>query len=191
VLLRSLEVWRSATTVSIPDQIRERIEATYEERCEGEEPDAWQKLFIEMYGKKTVYQQLALQSSNIWTVALEDEEGVQTRLSELPTVQLILCRNIEARRCVFLNGDSETMGNDQHQLNVARAIQKNLVKVPKHIFKAVRPCAAFDQYLYGLQTLGVVSDERVRVDGLKDGVQIRWSTEGGLRIENDSKRSQE
>ncbi len=191
VLLRSLEVWRSATTVSIPDQIRERIEATYEERCEGEEPDAWQKLFIEMYGKKTVYQQLALQSSNIWTVALEDEEGVQTRLSELPTVQLILCRNIEARRCVFLNGDSETMGNDQHQLNVSRAIQKNLVKVPKHIFKAVRPCAAFDQYLYGLQTLGVVSDERVRVDGLKDGVQIRWSTEGGLRIENDSKRSQE
>jgi CRISPR-associated endonuclease/helicase Cas3 len=191
VLMRSLEVWKSATELTIPDQIRERIEATYEERIEGEEPKAWQKLFNEMDGKRIAHRQMALQSSNVWTILLKDEEGVQTRLDDQPAISIVLCRSVDASHVIFLDGSTETVAKEGFQLPLAQKIHKNVVRVPLHLFDTVKPVPAFDRYLHGTQTLGLVEEQAIQVEGLKDGIRLRWSTEVGVSIEKDSSRSQE
>jgi CRISPR-associated endonuclease/helicase Cas3 len=191
VLVRSLEVWKSAIAVTIPDQIRERIETTYVERFEGEEPEAWQKLLNEMTGKICDHKQMALQSSNIWTIALEDEDGVQTRLDDRPTIAIVLCQSVAAMDIIFLDGSSETLVQDIFQLPLAQKIHKNLVRIPKHLFESVEAFVGFKRYLHGAQTIGLVEGPAIRVEGLKDGVRLRWSTEEGVSIEKDSLRSQE
>jgi CRISPR-associated endonuclease/helicase Cas3 len=191
VLMRSLEVWKSATELTIPDQIRERIEATYEERIEGEEPKAWQKLFNEMDGKRIAHRQMALQSSNVWTILLKDEEGVQTRLDDQPAISIVLCRSVDASHVIFLDGSTETVATEGFQLPLAQKIHKNVVRVPLHLFDTVKPVPAFDRYLHGTQTLGLVEEQAIQVEGLKDGIRLRWSTEVGVSIEKDSSRSQE
>lgn len=190
VLLRSLEVWKSAPEVRIPDQIRERIEATYEERIEGEEPAPWQKLFEEMYGKGLTHRQKALQSSNIWSVALEDEEGVQTRLDELPTLPLILCQNVDSYRYTFLDGSTAVSRPDSFHLDLAQKIYKNLVRIPLHYFDTPKGCEAFESYLHGVHAVGLVDGEAIQVDGLKEGMRLSWSLEKGVVIEKASSRSQ-
>jgi CRISPR-associated endonuclease/helicase Cas3 len=191
VLLRSLEVWKASSEVAIPDQIRSRIEATYEERFEGEEPESWQALFAEMYGKVCAYKMKALQSSNIWTVALDDEEGVQTRLNEIPTVQLVLCALVDGSRCKFLDGTSQVFEKEVFQLLCAQAVHKNMVKVPRHLFDTVVATPLLESYLHGEFTVGVVKRSEIEVHGLRKGVRLRWSLEEGVIIEKDSKRSQE
>lgn len=191
VLLRTLEVWETAGEVAIPGEIRARIEATYEERFEGEEPESWQKLFEEMTGKICAYRHKALQASNIWTIALEDEEGVQTRLNELPTVVLVLCRRVDVSDVDFLDGSRDRLAKDEFRLGVAQKIHKNLVRVPRHLFDSVKGFAAFEPYLHGEFAMGLVDGEQIQVDGLRKGVQLRWSLEHGVSIEKDSARSEE
>jgi len=191
VLLRSLKVWKASNEVSIPDEIRARIEATYEERFEGEEPEAWQNLFTEMYGKVCAYKMKALQNSNIWTVALEDEEGVQTRLNEMPTIQLILCNLVDGPRYEFLDGTSQIFEKDAFQLSGAQGLHKNMVKVPRHLFDAVTAPPLLESYLQGEFTLGIVNGREIDVGGLRKGIRLRWSLEEGVIIEKNSTRSQE
>lgn len=191
VLLRSLEVWKTAGEVSIPGEIRTRIEATYEERYEGEEPESWQKLYEEMTGKVCAHRHKALQASNIWTIALEDEEGVQTRLNELPTVALVLCRRMEVAEVEFLDGSVDRLAKDEFRLSVAQKIHKNLVRIPRHLFDSAKGHAAFESYLHGEFAVGLMDGERIQADGFRKGVQLRWSLEHGVSIEKDSARSEE
>jgi len=200
ILLRSLEVWRTREEVVIPDQIRTLIEATYEDRgggsepegwCEIAEPASWGKLFDERYGKDLSRKFLATRNTNLWQPALEDVEGTQTRLNELPTVQLVLCRSIVGNKMVFLDKPEQVQVQaDRFHLASAKAIHRNVVKVPRHHFARVVSCVAFEQCLYGEQTVGQVIDGRIQVEGLKAGVSLRWSNEEGVVVVNDSKRSQ-
>lgn len=185
VLLRSLEVWLKQKEISIPSQIRSLIESTYEER--ENEPESWCKLYEEVCGKKMAYRQKALMSSNIWNISLPDEEGVQTRLNDVPTVSMVLCRSISKNEAMFIDGASGRFGGDTFQLPVAQAIHKNLVKIPAYCFDNVKPYPAFDDYLFGAQTVGLVAENgTVAVKGLKNGTQLFYSDELGLVIEKMS-----
>ena len=86
--------------------------------------------FATGYGKATAYKQKSLQSSNIWTVALEDDEGVQTRLNELPTLSLVLCRRLSKTDAEFIDGSQAVLGGEEFRLATAQAIHRNLVKLP-------------------------------------------------------------
>jgi CRISPR-associated endonuclease/helicase Cas3 len=185
ILLRSLEVWREKGDVSIPAQIRSLIEATYEDR--DYEPETWQLLADETYGKTLSYRQKALMSSNIWQVALNDEEGVQTRLNEVPTISLVLCQTLTDDEAVFMDQSRDRLGNDQYRLATAQAIHKNLVRVPRHYFDHVESCPAFAEYLYGEQSVGIVAESgTVDVKGLKNGIRLVYSDDLGLAIEKSS-----
>jgi CRISPR-associated endonuclease/helicase Cas3 len=144
-----------------------------------------------MTGKICAHKQMALRSSNIWTIALEDEEGVQTRLDDQPTVSIVLCRSVDASHVIFLDGSTETVEKERFQLPLAQKIHKNVVRVPRHLFDTVKPVPAFDRYLHGTQTVGLVEEQAIQVEGLKDGIRLRWSTEVGVSIEKDSSRSEE
>lgn len=185
ILLRTLDVWRKQKDVIVPKQIRSLIEATYEDR-DGE-PESWQKLYDDTHGKMLAYRQKALMSSNIWQVALNDEEGVQTRLNEMPTIVLVLCRSFSGNEAVFVDGSRGQFGVEDYRLAVAQAIHRNLVRVPRHLFDSVETCPAFTTYLYGEQSVGIVAENgTVGVSGLKNGVQLSYSDVLGLAIEKTS-----
>lgn len=185
ILLRSMDVWKKQNDIIVPQQIRSLIEATYEER--DDDPEAWQKLYDDTHGKMLAYRQKAMMSSNIWQVALNDEEGVQTRLNEMPTVVLVLCWSLSVTETVFVDGTSGRIGGDDYLLSVAQGIHRNLVRVPRHLFDRVETCPAFSTYLYGEQCAGIVAEnEIVEVKGLKDGIRLRYCDDLGLAIEKTS-----
>ena len=185
ILLRSLTVWKRQNDIIVPQQIRALIEATYEER--EDEPDAWQKLSFEWFGTDSAKKMLAQRNSNIWQVALNDEEGVQTRLNEISTVVLVLCQCFSSAEVVFVDGTSGHIGGDDYLLSVAQGIHRNLVRVPRHLFDRVETCPALSTYLYGEQSIGIVAEnEMVEVNGLKDGIRLRYCDDLGLAIEKTS-----
>lgn len=184
VLLRSLEVWhgQNRKDVSVPSQIRTLIESTYDTR--ENEPESWCKLCDEVYGKALAHRQKALMSSNIWNVPLPDEEGVQTRLNEIPTVAVVLCRSINKKEAVFIDDTSGKLGGDTFRLTTAQEIHKNLVKVPEYCFDYIDSSSAFGDYLHGKQSVGIVAENgTVEVTGLTDGTRFFYSDELGLVIE--------
>lgn len=185
ILLRSLEVWQGRAVADIPSQVRLLIEETYKEK--DDEPEAWQKLREEMEGQSMAYRQRALMSSNIWQAALDDRDGVQTRLNEMETVSLVLCRSIDRERVDFLDGTTAELVSETYQFNTAKAIHRNLVKIPRHHFQQIEPCKGFEEYLFDSHCTGVVGDGgTVMVKGLKKGVGLNYTVEMGLLVEKIS-----
>jgi CRISPR-associated endonuclease/helicase Cas3 len=189
VLLRSLEVWKGQRHVRIPTQIRRLIEATYEER--EDEPESWLELLCDGFGKAAAYKQKALQSSNIWTVALEDDEGVQTRVSEIATLSLVLCRCLSNTEAEFLDGTRGDFRGDEFRLPTAQAIHRNVVQVPARSFVKTQDHAGIARYLRGPQRAGLVEPGgTVEAECLESGVRLRWSTDVGIVIQNTSTQEQ-
>ncbi|TRZ88722.1 MAG: CRISPR-associated helicase Cas3' [Methanosarcinales archaeon] len=186
ILFRSLEVWKKAQPqVSTPSQIRQLIESTYKDQ--ENEPDSWQQLSDEWFGTDSAKKMIASRNCNLWQVALEDEEGVQTRINEVPTVALVLCRTCTDREAVFIDRSTGRLGSDQYRLATAQAIHKNLVKIPKYCFDRVESSPAIADYLYGEQSVGIVKEGgAVEVKVLKKGTRLFYSDELGLVIEKSS-----
>ena len=135
VLLRSLQQWRSRSAVTLPDDIRPILEATYSDPMEGE-PFAWNELRKELEIQKARMAMMALNATTVWNnPALDDEEGVQTRWNMRPMAQLVLATqtrvlNPHSSRVLLLDG-TEIDANDRYwSFDAAKAIHRNLVRVP-------------------------------------------------------------
>lgn len=190
ILLRSLEVWlKEKPQISLPCDVRRLIELTYKDR--ENEPDSWQELFLEWFGTDSAKKMIASQNSNLWQVALEDQEGVQTRINEIPTVSMVLCKSINKKEALFVDGTFEKLGGDSFCLPTAQAIHKNLVKVPQYCFNSIKAFSSIKDYLYGEQTLGIVSENgAVEVKGLKEDIRLFYSDKLGLVIEKSQRKEE-
>ena len=183
VLLRTLTVWqeRQTTGVRIPAQVRELLEATDADREDN--PESWQTLADEAFARAMACRQKALSASNIWQPALDDAEGAKTRLSEVETVQMVLCQQITDRIIRLIDGDEVPCKAERFSTNSARAVHRNLVRVPLHHFHGVVPCPVLQPYFYGYHCTGLVgTDGRVEVEGLKEDVRLAYSDQMGLVI---------
>ncbi|MBP9013270.1 MAG: CRISPR-associated helicase Cas3' [Smithella sp.] len=186
VLLRTLQLWKQYSQITIPKQIRELIEATYSTR--NDDPPAWEKLFDDRFVRNANDRFKASMNSNYWQPQLPDEEGVQTRLNDLPTVALVLCRHINKQEATFIDGTTAQISGDEFRLATAQAIHKNLVKVPEYCFDHYEPHQPFEDYLYGAQCVGIVDDNNSirRVKGLSPGFSFFYTDYLGLVIEKSS-----
>jgi CRISPR-associated endonuclease/helicase Cas3 len=165
------------------------LEATYENR--ENEPASWQKLSCEWFGTDSAKKMLASRNCNLWQLALEDEEGVQTRINEMPTIPLVLCQSITDCEAVFIDDSRGRLGGDQYRLATAQATHKNLVKVPEYCFDHIDSCTAFADYLYGKQSVGIVAKSgAIETRGLKRGTRLFYSDELGLVIEKLSAKEE-
>lgn len=183
VLLRTLQVWLNYPKVIVSTQIRELIEATYQDR--DDDPESWRKLFDDRFVRNCNDRFKAAMNSNYWQPQLPDAEGVQTRLNDLPTVSVVLCRNLNKAEAVFIDGTSEKFGNDEFKLSSAQAIHRNLVRVPEYCFdkENIKSCSAFTDYIFGKQSVGIVTDNGVvEISGLKSGTRLFYSDELGLVV---------
>jgi CRISPR-associated endonuclease/helicase Cas3 len=182
VLLRTLQVWENYPSVVIPTQIRELIESTYSVR--DDDPKSWEKLFDDRFVRNSNERFKAAMNSKYWQPQLPDEEGVQTRLNEMPTVSVVLCRSINKQEAVFIDGTSGKLGGDMFRFSTAQAIHKNLVKVPEYCFDNIKSCPAFADYLYGAQGVGIVAESgAVEVKGINGGTRLFYTDQLGLVIE--------
>jgi len=136
VLLRTFDLWRERTTLTLPADIRPILEATYTEPPE-DEPSAWRDLRKELETRKEKLRHAAIANSNPWQVALDDEEGVQTRWNSLPTASVLLMRKVFAwdkrtgARMELLHGEHCNLSGGVFDHAAAQAIHRNLVKVPR------------------------------------------------------------
>ncbi len=186
VLLRSLEVWKATLQISIPLQIRRLIESTYSVR--DREPESWEKLYEEWFGTDSAKKMVAARNSNLWQVALEDEEGVQTRLNEMPTVNLVLYKSIKDQEIIFLDNSKCKFGGDTYSFEMAKGTHKNLVKAPRYLFDSVETSQPFSEYLHGAQGAVILEGNGyLEINEIKNGVLLFYSDELGLVVEKEPK----
>lgn len=189
ILLRSLEVWKRRRHIRIPEEIRKVIEETYLER--EDEAGPWQELYFENLANSMAYRQKALMSSNVWQAALDDREGVQTRLNETPSVSLVLCRHVEDLKVQFVDGTNVVIEKDIYNFSAAKAIHRNLVKVPEHCFDRISPCSYFSEYIFENHCVGIVANNGdITVSGLKINIRLHYSNNLGLYIERSSTKEE-
>lgn len=183
VLLRTLEEWSSpcGRIIQIPSEIRGLLEKTYMER--ENEPKGWEAWKQQIEGDKYSERMMADMESNIWSPLLEDEEGKKTRLIEIETVQLIMAQTVNKKTVVLLNGDSANLSGDIFQINAARALHRNIVKVDKNIFSAFKTEELTKRYVKGKQAIAIVQpDGTVTVGGLKPDNSLYWHNDRGLEV---------
>lgn len=190
VLLRTLEEWKSQTgSIEIPGQIRELIEHTY---CNKDtEQDSWRQLCNEWFGTDSVKKFKAQMAANIWQPALYDQEGVQTRLNELPTISLILFTEYSKRRALCVDGSVAHFGGE-FNYETARMLHRNLVKAPRHHFKSLPEKGVLSEYLHEAHAVGIVdADGVVLINDLKDGISLHYTEEFGLVVNKYRKKEGE
>ena len=190
ILLRSLELWKQKSAHSgeivIPTQIRSLIESTY--RDIESVPDSWKQLCDEWFGTDSAKKMIASRNTNLWQIALEDEEGVQTRINEIPTVPLILCHSFSDKEACFLDNSRGYWGNRPYQLPTAQAIHKNLVKIPEYCFARMDTFPYLSDYIHSKYAVGLVTEKgEVNIKGsLNNKFHLSYSDEGGLIIHNEN-----
>ena len=192
MLLRSLQEWKKYDNrkIKIPYEIRSLLEATYNEATEN--PKSWEKLFDERFIRNSNDRFKAALNSNYWQPQLPDEEGVQTRLNDVPTISLVLCKEFMDKQITFLDNTKADVGAEEFQLSIAQAIHKNIVKTPEYYFDVIEGFKAFSEYVRGTQTIGRVNDNGfVFVKGLKEGVSLYYSNTLGLVIIKPTAREDE
>jgi CRISPR-associated endonuclease/helicase Cas3 len=191
VLLRSLDQWRNCTEIRLPSQTRPILEATY---CDSEvqEPETWTQLREELEQQREKMATQALGITRVWTIpALKDEEGVQTRYSSFPTAQLLLLNDMEqldanSVRLQLLNGDITIAYDFDWDVNVAKAIHRNLVRIPHWVIaeQLNRPPRWLANYVHQPVTVGII-----RTDGKISGMNnelllpISYNADQGVIID--------
>ncbi|MFO0906316.1 MAG: CRISPR-associated helicase Cas3' [Pirellulales bacterium] len=189
VLLRSLAAWSDRQRVKLPNQIRGLIEETYAER--DDDPESWQELWNEWFGTDSAKKLIAARNSNPWTVLLEDDEGVQTRLNDLPTISLVLCSRLTKTDADFLDSSQGGFQGDEFRLETAQCVHRNLVRVPAHYFRATTNHGGIARYLQGRHCVGLVrSDGEIIAEELNDSVRLHWSPHLGIIIETTPEKEQ-
>ncbi|MFA5117588.1 MAG: CRISPR-associated helicase Cas3' [Candidatus Omnitrophota bacterium] len=191
VLLRSLEFWRTrdGQSLKLPDDIRGFLIKTYEDR--DDDPEDWQKLSDEIAGEQAALKMAADFETNVWNLLLNDDEGAaKTRINSYPTTQLILVKQKHARTLTLLTGENVELGKE-HNLIAARALYRNIVKVPSYCF-ASRPDNKDILILVpGDWQLGVMGiDDEIACKRLKEGYRLKYTAENGLEIINDMQKGE-
>ncbi len=145
VLCRTVEVWEGREQIRLPDDMRALIEETYAPRPET---GVLQELFSELEegdgrspGRRQLQQLARLSLSEDFGTMSDDESEAPTRFGSIPTVDVLLCRELrldagghvcEVRlfdgERIPLNTAEKPTGRDR--VSGALAILRNCVRVP-------------------------------------------------------------
>ena len=185
VLLKSYETLHQYDTINLSDRdgntdIRELLRLTYLNH-EGD-PESWENLSGEMKGTEYAEKKLALGNTRLFAkVALDDEEGKQTRLNEIETQPLIIATRIDKDNIVLLNGEQITTNPQKFDIRHARTIHQNVIRVHAWPYENVEPHPAISFYMKGKHCLALLGENnQLIINGLKDGISIMWNEHMGV-----------
>ena len=92
-----------------------------------------------------------------------------------------MAQSLNKKTIVLLNGDSANLSGDVFQINAARALNRNVLKVDKNIFSAFKTEELTKRYVKGKQAIAIVQpDGTVTVAGLKPDKSLHWQNDRGL-----------
>lgn len=190
VLLRSLEIWRGLSSLTLPVEIRSLLERTYCDKID--EPKGWQDLYKIMRGDVDALRRFALFETNVWQHLLVDDEGIaKTRINDILMTQLILAKNQDGKRIILMNEDELVLNNDKFELSLARAVHKNIVRVPAYYFEGQTDKKSMNVLVRGGWQFGIVqNDSSIQSKNLKPGYRLRYTSELGLEIIRDQQNSE-
>jgi CRISPR-associated endonuclease/helicase Cas3 len=157
VLLRTLEVWENKTSLSLPQDIRPLVEATYAERDETGLPG---KLKQELVREREKSRLLALQGISGAGIT-QSESKAETRYSDRETQEVLLLKRADRQKngdlfLVLSNGKSLELPKglkhrDKSQWRKKAAeLSRHIVSVPKEKAPSAAPKTAewFEEYIY-------------------------------------------
>ena len=136
VLLRTAAVWQYQSEITLPEDIRPLLEATYA-APDAQETDAWRELHAKLEDEK---RQLAANAEAATLVLgrpmLQDEDTVLTRRQGAPTTPVALLRTITTARngsvnVVALDGTSMEISEHEWRRASARFLHHWLVRAPR------------------------------------------------------------
>ena len=183
VLLRSWEVWRRQE-ISLPDEIRSMLEATYIERTE--EAEVLNALANEWFGNDYAKKQRADWETNVFQILLDDVEGVNTRLNERPTVSLVLAHGVTANEAMLLDDSRVTKEEGRFDLETARALNRNAVRVPRSALVEQGKLPEHplpEKYVSGEACWAIVGEDgTIEVPGMVTKKGLRYTDETGVEI---------
>lgn len=182
VLLRTLDVWSKRPSIDSPGEIRALLQATYADN--DDLPPSWEELRQEIEGQRFAERMIAQRNANLFELALPDDEGVQTRLNNVPTVSLVLAKERIQKDVVLLNGERVHLGGDEFDVATARALHRNLVRVPKRrTFASFLLSKETATHVRGQQALAFVDGSGdISVPGVRSDIRLRWNQHYGVEI---------
>jgi len=185
ILLRSWEVWEQRQSIKIPGDIRQMIEETYKDH--EHEPDGWNKLSEDCFGLEYAERQMSLRESNIWQILLDDVEGVNTRLNEIPTIPLVLVRKLSNENAVLLDDSDVALKSEKFNIVTARAVNRNLVRVPRYSLATddvkLKQNDFLKRYVQGECCWGILDGNGiVTITGIKPEYTFKYSDLEGVEI---------
>ncbi|MGA2440205.1 MAG: CRISPR-associated helicase Cas3' [Tepidisphaeraceae bacterium] len=190
VLLRSLQQWRGRATIALPGDIRTILEATYAAPA-NDEPSDWRKLREQLEKQRDRMAHQAINAATIWNnPALPDEEGVQTRYNSYPMAQLLLARQItplnpHSMRLELINGDTVTASAHDWNLEAAKAIHRNLTRVPRWAVTAFLSDLPgwLTNHVHQLTAIGLLrTDGSIRASDGETDMGLSYHPDEGVRI---------
>jgi CRISPR-associated endonuclease/helicase Cas3 len=165
LLMRTAEVFAQRESLVLPDQIRELLEATYAERSEGEEAEAWTELRAEVEAEREKLAQEADAATRVLgRQSVDDNKEYLTRRAGAPTKDVVLVRACEMItrdqwQLTLLGGESLTVSAYEWRMDAARAVHRSLVRAPLHTvpFQAMPPWLKL--HTAGLTAWALVTDD--------------------------------
>ena len=135
-------------------------------------------------------------SANRWGAqALPDDEGVQTRLNDLPTVTLVLLRSLHAQggevHITPLDGEAAVATAREWSRAAAVALHRNHVKIPAWWLqgRALDHPDALRRYFFGNWAWATWDGENLWINGREgESAALNYLPDRGVWCENAAER---
>jgi CRISPR-associated endonuclease/helicase Cas3 len=184
-LLKTYQTLHDYEIINLSDengksQIRDLLKTTYENS--KEDSDSWQQLHNEVQGTEYAEKKLAEGNTRLFSrMALDDEEGKQTRLIEIETIPLVIATSITSEQITLLNGSSISLPVKEFNIQDARAIHENIVRVHAWPFEQVKKESGLSFYLKGKHCLALLADDnQLIIESLKPNMSLSWCATKGV-----------
>lgn len=184
ILLRTLDVWGNVPSVTLPDDIRSLIHATYTEP--EFLPEALQKLYDDQFGKSVAMKMQGEINTDVWRLAGTDiEEYAKTRLSDHQEYGFVLYRTNVQNQITLLDGSIINGNSSEFVKDTARKLHRNSIKIPDYRL-AKNPERSKFLATYNLLQWIKICDDQPYDDGslifpsLKGSEPPRWDKDLGI-----------
>lgn len=174
-LWRTLRVLDGRAALKLPEEVRELLESTYFESCSGEPP--WVAEMRDTLEKKR--KELGARALGLATLALpamdDDEDSCPTRDSSMPMAQALLVKGVDTlgskANVVLSDGQELTVDSSLPDFVVAKALHRNLVRLPAYVLGRAPTPAWLKQHVWGAKVLQVDCEGRLKLDGNSFGYE--------------------
>lgn len=195
VLLRSWMVWKDRSKLLFPEDIRTMIELTYEKR-NAPSTLIEKNTSRQIEEKKRYLEKLVrLNTTNSFGV-FNDEEGCLTRHGEIKTIEVILLKEKPEllRKGIWsyslLDGTNVEINTNEWKYDVAKAISRNCIRIPKWMTKGLIPDKNLEKYDKKISSLFLL-DDGFLCDLNEVDSPMKWDEYIGLEFIKFSKEKEE